>query len=62
MDDIEDLEIEIAQLEDENASLLRQRNAWRRLADDAVAVIRDRENARPQAIIKVLETFKQLDA
>ena len=62
MDDIEDLEVEIAQLEDENASLLRQRNAWRRLADDAVAVIRDRENARPQAIIKVIETFKQLDA
>ncbi len=60
MDEIEDLEVEIAQLEDENATLLRQRNAWRRLAEDAVAVIRDRENARPQAIIKVIETANQL--
>lgn len=32
-DDIESLEIEIAELEEENATLLRQRNGWRQAAE-----------------------------
>jgi len=61
MDEIEDLEVEIAQLEDENAALLSQRNNWRRLAEDSIAIIRNRENATRQAIGKLLKTFTQLD-
>ena len=61
MHDIEELEVEIAQLEDENAALLSQRNNWRRLAEDSIAVIRNRENATRQAIGKLLKTLTQLD-
>ena len=61
MHDIEELEVEIAQLEDENAALLSQRNNWRRLAEDSIAVIRKRENATREAISKLLKTFTQLD-